>query len=135
METPRMAFAPSVDLVSVPFDEGEDFELDPASRTAKRIRFVHLLDERGPPFASLPCRGRSGRSCGARSRRRLPLGSLAPSFVRIPPVIPDQVLPGVRNMLGDFGQEIQRVENLEVARGTREPFLLARFGESAHGIS
>jgi hypothetical protein len=38
-------------------------------------------------------------------------------------------------MLGDFGQEIQRVENLEVARGTREPFLLARFGESAHGIS
>ena len=49
--------------------EGNDLEVGAASRTAKRIHFVHLLDERGlpvqvrtqtgPAFAGLSCRGRS----------------------------------------------------------------------------
>jgi hypothetical protein len=62
-------------LSLVPFDEG-DFELSPASRTAKRIRFVHLLDERRPAFADLSCRGGAGGNPRSGTRRRLPLGPL-----------------------------------------------------------
>ena len=40
----------------------------------------------------------------------------------------------IGDVLGDFGQEIQRVEDLEVARGSGLQFLVARFGEAAHGV-
>ena len=37
-------------------------------------------------------------------------------------------------MLGDFGQEVERIEHLEVARRSRHQFLVARLGKSAHCI-
>ena len=41
--------------------------------------------------------------------------------------------PGVRNVLGDFGQEIERIEHLEVAGGAGQQFLVARFGKATDG--
>jgi hypothetical protein len=42
------------------------------------------------------------------------------------------MLSGARDMLGDFGQEIQGIEHLEIARGAGGQFLVPRFGEAAH---
>jgi hypothetical protein len=85
-----------------PLDERNDLHLGTTLGTAKRIRFVNLLDERRPPFAGVPSRRRAG---GDRvpSRRRLdglPVGSVASALVGIPPVVPNQMLSGVRDMLG-----------------------------------
>ena len=44
-------------------------------------------------------------------------------------------LPGARNMLGDFGQEIQGLEHLEVAGGPGQQFVIPRFGEVRVGLS
>ena len=37
-------------------------------------------------------------------------------------------------VLGDLRQEVQRIEYLEVARGTREQIPIARLREAAHGV-
>ena len=63
---------------------------------------------------ALGVRGRGRNTLG---RRRLALGPLAPLLIRIPPVIPDQVFAHLRDVLGHFSQEVQRIENLEVALG------------------
>jgi hypothetical protein len=44
----------------MPLDEGDDFEFGPTPRTAQRVRFVHLLDERGPAFTRAAQRVRIG---------------------------------------------------------------------------
>ena len=103
----------------VSLNEADDAHRRAALGTAEWVRFVTLLDQRRPSFAGFPSRGRGGRSGGSGGRGRLALGPLPAALVRIPPVIPHQMLSGVRNMLGDFGQEIQRIEYLEVARGPR----------------
>jgi hypothetical protein len=44
------------------------------------------------------------------------------------------VVSGIGNVLRGLGQEIERIEDLEVARGAGEQFLVARFGEAARRI-
>ncbi|MHC1764448.1 MAG: hypothetical protein AB9869_09090 [Verrucomicrobiia bacterium] len=53
---------------------------------------------------------------------------MASTLVRIRSVIPDQVFSGIGDVLGDFGQETQGIEYLEVAVGVGGQLLLARFG-------
>ncbi|MBM3883380.1 MAG: hypothetical protein FJ387_27340, partial [Verrucomicrobia bacterium] len=55
-------------------------------------------------------------------------------LVRIPPVVAQQVASGIGNVLRDLRQEVQRIEDLEVAGRSGQQFLVARLGESAHGI-
>jgi len=120
------------DLGLMPLDESDDLHRRPALGTAKRIRFVHLLDEldeRRPAFAGISCRGRAGGNPRSGTRRQLPLGPLAAGLVRIPPVVAHQMGARIGYVLGDFGEEIERIEHLEVARGTGQQFLVARFGD------
>jgi hypothetical protein len=63
----------------------------PALGTAKRIRFVNLLDQCGPAFPGFPGRGRADRSCGS-CRRRL-----------AHPNVPLCVLQNVRALLASLG--------------------------------
>ena len=44
------------------------------------------------------------------------------------------MLSSVGDVLSDFGQEIQRIEHLETARGAGGQFLVARFRETAHRV-
>jgi len=76
----------------MPLDEGDDAHRRSTLGTGERIGFVHLLDERGPAFASLSRRGRAGGNPRSGTRRRLPLGPLAAGLVRIPPVVAHQHL-------------------------------------------
>jgi len=61
------------------------------------------------------------------------LGPLAARLVRVPPIVPDQVFSGIWYVLGDFGQEIERIEHLEIARRPGQQFVVPRFGEPPHG--
>ena len=76
----------------VPLDEGDDPHRRTALGAAKRIRLVHLFDERGPAPSGFPRRGRAGRFPGPHGGRWLPLGSSPPRLVGVPPIVPDQVL-------------------------------------------
>jgi len=105
-----------------------------AQRTAKRIRFVHLLDQRGPAFAGLWCRGRTGGNPGSGTGRRFPLRPLASRLVRVPSVVSHQMDAQIGDVLRHLGQEVQRIEHLEVAGRSGQQFVVPRFGESAHGI-
>jgi len=40
----------------------------------------------------------------------------------------------IRDVLRHFGQEVQGIEHLEVARGTGQQFAVPRFGESTDGV-
>ena len=55
-------------------------------------------------------------------------------LVGVPAVITDQVRTLGRNMLGKFGQEIQRRENLEVPLRARLKKVPLRVGEGAAGV-
>ncbi len=44
------------------------------------------------------------------------------------------MLSEIRDMLGDFSQEVQGIEDLEVAGRAGHQFVVPRFVESAHGI-
>jgi hypothetical protein len=54
--------------------------------------------------------------------------------LEVPPVIPHQVASGIVNVLRDFGEEIERIEDLEVAGGAGPQFLIPGLGEAAHRI-
>jgi hypothetical protein len=54
---------------------------------------------------------------------------LTPALVGIPSIIPDEMLSSVGDVLGNFGQEIQGVEHLEIARGAGGQFLVAGSGK------
>jgi hypothetical protein len=54
---------------------------------------------------------------------------LTPLVVRTPSVIADQVFALPRDGLGHLGQEVQRIEDLEVAFGTRQQVFAGGFGE------
>ena len=71
---------------------------------------------------------------GSGGRRRLPLRPLAARLVRIPAVVADQMVARIGDVLRDLRQEIERIEHLEVAGRSGQQFLVARFGESAHGV-
>ena len=99
--------------------------------TYERVRLVNLLDQRRPSFPGL-CRGRRWHKRPIPlGLRQLALGSLTPLLVRIPPVIPNQVFTHLGNMLSHLGQEIQWIENLEVALGTGQQILASGLGKSA----
>lgn len=85
----------------VTFDEG-DAHRRAALQTAKRIRFVHLLDQRRPAFAALPRCGRPGGNPRSGSRRRSSLGPVAPGLVGVPrraPTLPTTADTGRRGLL------------------------------------
>ena len=117
-----------------PLDEADDAHRRAALGTAEGIRFVHLPDQGGPAFTGFRSRGRAGRCPSPHGGRSLPLVPLPSGLVRIPPIVPDQVFAGLGDVLRDFGQEIQGIEHLEVARGPGQQFPVARLGESPHRI-
>jgi len=45
-----------------------------------------------------------------------------------------QMRSGIRDMLGDFGEEIQRTEHLEFARPSGQQFLVGRLGKASDGV-
>ena len=52
-----------------------------------------------------------------------------PRLIGVPAVIPDLMLPAIRDVLGHLGQEVERVEHLEVARHPGEQIHIARHGK------
>ena len=121
----------------IPFRQGYggiSLHLRSALVAAQGIDLVNLLDQRGPPFAGrLPPRRQEFGSTLLRLRhchRGLRLGSLPAILVRIPSVIADWVVSLPRDVLGHFGQEIQWIENLEVALGTGHHIIAGGLGKS-----
>ena len=122
-------------LALIPLDERDDFHFRTTLGAAERIRLVNLLDEGRPALAGLPGAGPTGRRCAPLRCRRLRLGPLPPLLIRLPPVIPDQVLSGIWYVLGDFGEEVQRIEDLEVALRTGEQIIAGRLRISPQPIA
>ena len=119
----------------VPSDEGDDLELGPTASTPQRIRLVNLPDQRRPAVAGLARRRQAGGDAGSGAGRWSPLSPLAACLVRTPPVIPDQVLSRIGYVLGDFGQEVEGIEDLEVAGRSGRQSAVARLGESPQGVA
>ena len=120
----------------------------PACRSANRAGTGAGTDLWGhnSPLSGSGQRARSPRHrilsrFGFRPRPAPPPGGPALNAL---PTIPDQMLSGVRDVLGDLppslklrrtgGQEIQRIKDLEIARGAGPQCLIARLGESAHRV-
>ena len=93
-------------------------------RALERVDFKHPFDQSGPT-RSRPARfGLGGRSCLTDkppvdlhfARRRL-LGVHSSAAIRIPSEISDEMFSLVWDVLREFREEIERVENLKVAAG------------------
>lgn len=52
----------------------------------------------------------------------------------MPRVVPDQVRPGIGIVLGDFGQEVQGIEHLEIARKSGQEFLVPRLRKAVNRV-
>lgn len=52
----------------------------------------------------------------------------------LPPVVTNQMLAGIGDVLSDFGQKIERIEHLKVALRPGQKILPGRFGESTHPV-
>ena len=109
------------DVSLTAFDETDDFHPGPTLRALQRIDFKHPFDQSGPT-RSRPARfGLGGRSCLIDKppvnlhfvARRL-LGADPSAPIRIPSEISDQMFSLVRDVLREFREEIERVENLKV---------------------
>ena len=81
--------------------------------------------------------GAAGSEPGRRSAGRRGFGPLAPQaagLVRVPAVVADQVRALGRNVLRELGQEIQRVEDLEIPLRPGGQLVALRVGEGPAGI-
>jgi len=95
-------------------NEGDDLHFSAAFRAKEWIDFVDFAEHRGPP-----------KSCGSRwavrgggrcyGRRRIGLGLTPPRLVRVTSVVPNQMLPLVRNMLCHLCEKVERVKYLKIA--------------------
>ena len=121
------------DVSLTAFDETDDFHPGPTLRALQRIDFKHPFDQSGPT-RSRPARfGLGGRSCLIDKppvnlhfvARRL-LGADPSAPIRIPSEISDQMFSLVRDVLREFREEIERVENLKVAAAEKsdKPFFV-----------
>ena len=72
--------------------------------------------------------------CGEWRRLSLSFGSQTPALVRIEAVVADQMFPGIRHVLGDLRQKIQRIEHLEVALGTGQQVITGGFREASEPV-
>jgi hypothetical protein len=98
-------------------DEGDDLHGPAALGAQERIDMVNLLDKHGPATAVEP----GGVWLGGLRRWRAvgglgnPLGADASGLVGVVAVIADEVLALVGDVLGEFGEEIERFEDMEVS--------------------
>ena len=62
------------------------------------------------------------------------LGAHAAALIRVEAEIPHKMRPGVGDVLGDLGDEVQGVEDLEVAADAAEQIGARRPGEASRDI-
>ena len=106
------------DLALASLDEGDDFHLSAALGAAERVGVVNVFDEHGPAavgtvyYRGLLSRiGGRGYCIGGRGRGKSCRGA---GLVGVAAVVADQVFAFVGNVLGQFGQEVQRGKELEI---------------------
>jgi hypothetical protein len=131
------------DVSLAALDEGDNLHFGSTFGAGQRIRLVHPPDEGGPGRQvrrlGLALRGAVAAGLGAVDLDFIVctlLGSHPAAAIGIPAVVPHQVLALVRDVLSQFGQEVEDVEDLEVAaragsevlgRGLGEPATLGLF--------
>jgi hypothetical protein len=110
-------------------DKRDNFHSAAALGAFQRIDFKNALDECRPGDTQLSAIG------GIRfinAGRLLCLGPLlrpeTALLVRVPAVIPDLMFPFVWYMLRDFGQKIERIENLEIVTSVPQCIEYQPFG-------
>jgi len=96
------------------FDEADDFHRETASGTSPWIDVPDTLDQGGPASAGPGGRWRR-RGPGIVRRVAVGFGSQAASLIRGEAEVAHQMLAGVGDVLGELGDEVQGVEDLEVA--------------------
>ena len=103
------------------FDETDNFHLTTAFWTFQRVNLVNALDERSPAHSALFSVGcifvvNDNLHClwGSGS------GFISQSswFIRVPAIATNEMLSFFRDMLCDFSQKIQGIENLKVSGNT-----------------
>ena len=95
-------------------DDADDFHRGTARGTFKRIDLPDTLDEGGPPAAGSAGRGGPGGLLLVRPVA-VGLGAQAAILIRVEAEVSYEILAGVRDVLGELGDEVQCVEDLEVA--------------------
>ncbi len=104
-------------------DEGDDRHLAAALLAHERVHLVDFFDERGPSATGLHPQsnevggiGRRGQGGGKSGGFRGPCreSALAARAVRIPTVIPNEVLAAVGNVLGYLREKLEGIKDLEV---------------------
>ena len=100
-----------------------NLHLPAALGTNQRVHLIDHLNERGPHHFSLMQKPGLSLDC-----RLLPFPVEPPLLVGVPAIIPDLVLSLVRDVLGDLGEKIQRLEYLEIPGDAGNQLLLAARG-------
>ena len=121
------------DVLLVGFDEGDDLHRAAALGAAERVGVVDVLDEGGPAAAGFGGRERVARRQGGRfdpirASGGGEFGSPASGLVRVVPEVANQVLALVGDVLGEFGQEVQGLEELEVPADSGQEVAAGGFG-------
>ena len=129
------------DVALVGLDEGDDLHGAAAARAAQRGGLVDALDEHGPAPAIKAGRRRDGRlyllGCGVPDLVWVEsgvFGSHAAGLVGIAAVVADEVLALVGDVLDQFGEEVQRPEDLEVAGHATKEVRAGRLGEAQRAL-
>ena len=107
----------SDDLALAGFDEGDDLHGPAALGAQKRVGLVDTLDEHRPAFANVTI---AGVRLGVRLRLVVLvlialLGAEAACLVGVVAVVADEVFALIGDVLGEFGEEVEGIEDLVVA--------------------
>jgi hypothetical protein len=120
------------------FDEADDLHRRAALGAPKRVGLVDALNKHGPAAAVESGRG-GDRGVVLIVRVRLGVGiarfcgglfgAKTAGLIGVMPVVADEVFAGVRDVLGQFSEEIQRLEDLEIAGHATKEIRAGGLGE------
>ena len=132
-------FEDLVDDLALPsFDKGDDLHGPTALGAEQRVGLVDAFDEHGPASSVEPHRIGNDRLVlvvPARLGGRIGLGgdlfgTHAPGLVGVVTVVADEVFALVGDVLGEFGEEVQGLKDLEVTGDASEQVVPGGVGEA-----
>ena len=110
-------------------DEADDLHAAAAARADEGVDFPHVLDEGRPAAAGLVGGGSAVVGPGGRVVRGVGFGATTSRRTGVEAKVVGEVLSGVGDVLGEFGDEVQGIEDLEVAADAAEEVGARGLGE------
>jgi hypothetical protein len=115
-------------------NEADDLHPAATSGADERIDFPHLLEEGGPAAAGKVGRGLVVISLDGGGVRAVGFGAAATGTRGIEAEIADEVPAGLGNVLGELGDEVQGLEDLEIPGDAAEEVGPGGVGEALGGV-